>query len=249
MNHDVRHFLAEAMGTFLVRVGDEVENSRPVSMQDLLVEIDEQVCRIPMDTIEVAILNLLRKLRPDSALNEQLASTIDLRMYLGPLNQRVRSLLVQALGTYVARVCHGNPTYEATHTMMNVVHQNILSTPFDLFEHSFSQLIAELLPVGPDIDTDPVIDIGINDTRAPGEPHPMVLSLPKTAFTDGPVSSNLPGMQMSADGCAICKDDYTIGELTVNLPCNHTFHAECVTAWSRHGNNCPLCRRSFNLCA
>lgn len=248
MDQDVRHLLAEAMGLFLARLGYETDTTPSnVPLQTILDEFDEQVSLVPMETIELAILNLLQKLQPVSGVLEQESSTTNLRMYLGPFNQRVRALMVQALGTYVARVWYGNPTYTATHTMMDIVHHSILSTPFDVVESSLLQMIIELLPPSRTTDTDPVLDIGINDVKPPGEPDIIVLTLPKIPFTGASNESQLPGLNNSSDGCVICTEDFTIGDLTLNLFCDHTFHADCITEWSRHGHNCPLCRKPFDL--
>jgi hypothetical protein len=43
--------------------------------------------------------------------------------------------------------------------------------------------------------------------------------------------------------CAICYNDLINNLIT--LPCNHTFHNECVNNWTKVNKNCPYCR--YNL--
>lgn len=42
--------------------------------------------------------------------------------------------------------------------------------------------------------------------------------------------------------CAICTEDYKIGETLTCLPvCEHTYHANCIGHWLRIKAACPLC--------
>ncbi|CAL5052266.1 unnamed protein product [Urochloa decumbens] len=43
--------------------------------------------------------------------------------------------------------------------------------------------------------------------------------------------------------CAICLDPLQQGQPCSEVPsCRHTFHRDCVGAWARSSNTCPLCR-------
>eukprot|EP00916_Digyalum_oweni_P017755 GHVL01029266.1.p1 GENE.GHVL01029266.1~~GHVL01029266.1.p1 ORF type:complete len:256 (+),score=35.38 GHVL01029266.1:47-769(+) len=43
--------------------------------------------------------------------------------------------------------------------------------------------------------------------------------------------------------CAICTEEFQIGETVRELPCEHRFHPYCIDPWATKKNNsCPLCR-------
>ena len=42
--------------------------------------------------------------------------------------------------------------------------------------------------------------------------------------------------------CAICIDDYIVGENLLICPCGHGYHKECLRQWLRRKNVCPLCK-------
>ena len=31
--------------------------------------------------------------------------------------------------------------------------------------------------------------------------------------------------------CTICKDEFNVEEVAIQLPCGHVFHSECITKW------------------
>jgi len=42
--------------------------------------------------------------------------------------------------------------------------------------------------------------------------------------------------------CAVCKDEYKLGEDVKRLPCDHLFHTICVDPWLDLHDSCPICR-------
>ncbi|KAG9157901.1 hypothetical protein Leryth_000089 [Lithospermum erythrorhizon] len=47
-------------------------------------------------------------------------------------------------------------------------------------------------------------------------------------------------------GCVVCLDEIKCGQRYRKLiKCNHCFHAECIDAWFKSQETCPLCRREI----
>lgn len=45
--------------------------------------------------------------------------------------------------------------------------------------------------------------------------------------------------------CAVCLDEFKVGENLVNLPCAHRFHSRCLVPWLHTNAQCPCCRTSI----
>ncbi len=60
----------------------------------------------------------------------------------------------------------------------------------------------------------------------------------------------LPSKDIPGDECPICIVELTqthtpdVKIKIVRLPCNHLFHHDCLVAWLKVKNNCPICRYS-----
>jgi len=65
-------------------------------------------------------------------------------------------------------------------------------------------------------------------------PDDMIESLPR-----GRVNTDSNLLQQD---CAICKDSFELKQETLRLPCNHTFHDECILPWIKQSGTCPVCR-------
>jgi E3 ubiquitin-protein ligase RNF115/126 len=42
--------------------------------------------------------------------------------------------------------------------------------------------------------------------------------------------------------CPVCKDEFQIDEILMDLPCKHHFHKDCIIPWLKERNSCPICR-------
>jgi hypothetical protein len=61
-------------------------------------------------------------------------------------------------------------------------------------------------------------------------------------------SSNFFYIEESTDCCAICLQDYSIGDQicwSKNRLCQHHFHHDCLVPWLLKHNHCPCCRLDY----
>jgi len=65
-------------------------------------------------------------------------------------------------------------------------------------------------------------------------PDDMIARLPRAK-----VSQGSPLLQKD---CAVCKDDFEVSQETIELPCKHVFHDECILPWVKQSGTCPVCR-------
>ncbi|KAK3157845.1 hypothetical protein QOZ80_2AG0129000 [Eleusine coracana subsp. coracana] len=78
-----------------------------------------------------------------------------------------------------------------------------------------------------------------NDPNRYGTPpaaKSALSSLPDVVVTDAMVAAT--------DGaeCAVCKEDFSPGEVAKQMPCKHIYHADCIVPWLELHNSCPICR-------
>lgn len=71
----------------------------------------------------------------------------------------------------------------------------------------------------------------------------QVMALPQEEFVKEPNDNLADESESSASCCAICLEEFQDKEQVRVLPCNHTFHGDCVVPWltERHCT-CPLCK-------
>eukprot|EP00559_Dactyliosolen_fragilissimus_P005706 CAMPEP_0184856060 /NCGR_PEP_ID=MMETSP0580-20130426/1215_1 /TAXON_ID=1118495 /ORGANISM="Dactyliosolen fragilissimus" /LENGTH=140 /DNA_ID=CAMNT_0027350831 /DNA_START=164 /DNA_END=586 /DNA_ORIENTATION=- len=46
--------------------------------------------------------------------------------------------------------------------------------------------------------------------------------------------------------CSICLGEYENGDDLTRLPCQHTYHTQCVDAWCSNHVRCPLCNANLD---
>ena len=69
----------------------------------------------------------------------------------------------------------------------------------------------------------------------------------KTRSDGTPCCGKHCGSVASSDmgNCSICLCDMITGTQVKTLPCNHSFHKNCINTWSMEHNTCPCCRKSY----
>jgi len=65
-------------------------------------------------------------------------------------------------------------------------------------------------------------------------PDDVIARLPRTKVT--------AGSPLLSQDCAVCKDGFEVTQDTISLPCNHSFHDECILPWIKSSGTCPVCR-------
>ncbi|XP_015127884.1 E3 ubiquitin-protein ligase RNF181 [Diachasma alloeum] len=45
--------------------------------------------------------------------------------------------------------------------------------------------------------------------------------------------------------CPVCLKAFESSEIAKSLPCQHSFHKECIIPWLDKTNSCPLCRHEL----
>jgi len=65
-------------------------------------------------------------------------------------------------------------------------------------------------------------------------PDDLIATLPRAQVT--------PGSPLLQKDCAVCKDDFEVSQETIQLPCAHVFHDECILPWIKQSGTCPVCR-------
>jgi E3 ubiquitin-protein ligase RNF115/126 len=128
----------------------------------------------------------------------------------------------------------------------------------DIFEHLASVAFSGAHPFGSGIGAPPLFGTThhhIGHGNPFGNMNDILAHLMETY--DGPmgtppvaaeVLSSLPAIHISQqhvdakECCSVCKDEYTLGEHAMQMPCTHLFHKDCIEPWLKRHSTCPSCR-------
>ena len=82
-----------------------------------------------------------------------------------------------------------------------------------------------------DDDDDDVINNGIEDS--------IIDTLPKSRIKD------INKLTEDKKKCCICLENFKINDETINLPCIHIFHSDCIKKWMKRQDICPICKNKI----
>ena len=90
-------------------------------------------------------------------------------------------------------------------------------------------------------DMDNIInEIMLHDTNKYGNPPASKNAIEKLKKCK--INENIIKEFGIENSCAVCKDEFIIGEECILMPCNHHFHENCLLPWLKERNSCPVCR-------
>ena len=138
-----------------------------------------------------------------------------------------------------------NNTQNRNGTNTNLNHLNHFNRRADLFRRRANHIVEFLanyfLVQNNSDNLDNIIShIMLHDTNKYGNPpaaKKAVESLKKYKINEEKIKEF--GFENS---CAVCKDEFNIGEECLSMPCNHYFHGDCLIPWLNERNSCPVCR-------
>lgn len=142
---------------------------------------------------------------------------------------------------------------------------NVLGNGFSLFSIPISNVFLEtegdesdfvqMPPAGSNIRLTPIINWGTSIRTVPQYDaiFDQILDRlrsqeePRLTPTPQEVIDQLPTFEATNrdDVCAVCLDSFKENVVT-QLPCNHTFHKDCIIPWLEAHNTCPTCRKTVD---
>ncbi|KAJ4803788.1 RING/U-box superfamily protein [Rhynchospora pubera] len=72
-------------------------------------------------------------------------------------------------------------------------------------------------------------------TENKGLSDELISYLPTSKYRTGFFS------RKSTEECVVCKTYYKNGQNLITLPCQHRYHADCITQWLQLNKVCPVC--------
>jgi hypothetical protein len=152
--------------------------------------------------------------------NEDISGNIQLSFY--PINSR----------TTIQYTFNQDSIYQPNLNNLNTLLRNINSNPLIILpSFSTNQTISQSLfnPILSGIFlTEPIMDDVVSTLDDSENDKLKVYKL----------------IEKKEEKCSICMSEINIDEQVCDLPCNHTFHNECIQPWLKHYNyKCPICRK------
>jgi hypothetical protein len=68
-----------------------------------------------------------------------------------------------------------------------------------------------------------------------------------TRIKYAPPSDREDSREPACEECALCLDEYSVGEEVLKLPCRHLFHEGCLGPWFTKSLTCPMCKQEVSV--
>lgn len=78
----------------------------------------------------------------------------------------------------------------------------------------------------------------LEDSGPPPAKEEKIAEIPKIMATEEDIAL--------CNDCSVCKEQFTVGEELLKLPCTHLYHRDCVIPWLKLHDTCPTCRYHLN---
>ncbi|KAL3840216.1 hypothetical protein ACJIZ3_024809 [Penstemon smallii] len=82
-----------------------------------------------------------------------------------------------------------------------------------------------------------IIDQSMSEISCPRMVPATISSIESLKTTEFACANN-----GNCERCSICLDEFFNGCIVVHMPCNHSFHRDCISEWLRSSHCCPNCR-------
>lgn len=89
-------------------------------------------------------------------------------------------------------------------------------------------------------------DSSLCNHASSGESNEDTPSHPRGGLCESLLPTKKSDPYFDQNSCSICLDEYELGEQIRVLPCQHTFHSDCIFPWlTERSPTCPLCKAMF----
>jgi E3 ubiquitin-protein ligase RNF115/126 len=111
----------------------------------------------------------------------------------------------------------------------------------NMLQQVFGNLPAQMGDYASDAQTQNILNQLFMQHQNQGPPpasEDAVSKLPRIKISSEQIDSKM-------DPCSVCQCEFELDEEAVKLPCDHTFHADCILPWFKMNNSCPVCRHEL----
>ncbi|XP_060184363.1 E3 ubiquitin-protein ligase RDUF1-like [Lycium barbarum] len=106
----------------------------------------------------------------------------------------------------------------------------LLGSGFDRLLEQLSQIEANGMMIGSRLENN-------NNNVNPPASKSAIENLPTIEIVNSHIVSDTC--------CAVCREEFCLGNEAREMPCKHIYHSDCITPWLALRNSCPVCRHEL----